>query len=475
MIRRIAGKEWLQLSRDRRFLVAAGIVYLLLTASLLAGARQQDELDRQVRQAEASARRAWTSQGQKNPHAAAHFGMYVFKPQSPLALFDRGVDTYTGIAVTLEPHRQNQFRHRPADDTQITAAGDLTPALLLQTLLPLLIILVGFPSIAGERESGTLRQLLATGVSPRTLAVGKAAGLGGALLMLLIPAGILALLGLAATAGPEATVAVALEALLLALAYAAYAAVWLSLTLAVSASTRTSRQALAVLLGFWTLSVLILPRLAAGLAAAAIPAPTLNEFERQIQTALDQGIDGHSPASARAAAFQKRILLQYKAESLQDLPVHFTGLLLQEAEEHGNRVFDHAFNQLWDRFQQQERLQLAAGLASPLIPLRQTSQSLSATSFQHFRRFSAAAETYRRQWIRLLNQDLATNAPPASAASDYRRDNSFWSTVPKFQYRSPNPIETIQMAALPLISLLVWLVASFLWCLRATARLEVHE
>ena len=63
-------------------------------------------------------RRATSGCGQpkKNPHSAAHYGVYAFKPKSPLALVDTGIDPYMGVAVWLEAHKQNEFKYRPAQD-----------------------------------------------------------------------------------------------------------------------------------------------------------------------------------------------------------------------------------------------------------------------------------------------------------------------------------------------------------------------
>ena len=121
-----------------------------------------------------------------NAHAAAHYGVYVFKPVAPLSVFDRGLQPFVGSTVYLEAHRQNQAAFLPAQDsTSMRRFGDLTAAACLQLLLPLLIILFAFGALAGERESGTLRQVLSLGVRPASLVFGKAMGLGGALAVLL--------------------------------------------------------------------------------------------------------------------------------------------------------------------------------------------------------------------------------------------------------------------------------------------------
>src|SRR4029450_6815884 len=101
-----------------------------------------------------------------------------------------GVDPYVGVAVYLEAHKQNEFKFRPAQDaaTSIQRFGELTAAVVLQVLIPLLIILFAFSAFAVEREQGALRQVLSLGVERPRLAMGKTVGVAAALAAVLIPA-----------------------------------------------------------------------------------------------------------------------------------------------------------------------------------------------------------------------------------------------------------------------------------------------
>ena len=189
MILNVARKELRDLVRDGRFRWSSILVGALLLVSLGHGWVQAREAEREHAAAQATAREHWESQGEKNPHSAAHYGVYAFKPRLALSFVDEGVDPYTGTSVWLEAHRQNDFLLRPAQDaTAAQRIGALTAAQVLQHLVPLLIILLTFGALAGERERGTLRQLLATGIGRRELALGKALGVAGALTLLLVPA-----------------------------------------------------------------------------------------------------------------------------------------------------------------------------------------------------------------------------------------------------------------------------------------------
>ena len=117
------------------------------------GLRHYQDLSAQHELAQNKVREQWLSQPEQNPHSGAHYGTYAFKPKTFLSSVDTGVEPYVGAAVWLEAHNQNQFQARPAEDaTAVERFGQLTAAVVLQILLPLLSILVSFSVFAGERE-----------------------------------------------------------------------------------------------------------------------------------------------------------------------------------------------------------------------------------------------------------------------------------------------------------------------------------
>ena len=175
MLTTIIRKEFTETMRDGRVRTAAVALLLLLGGSLLYGVRQTRVLAAERETARQVTRSHWLSQAPKNPHSAAHYGIYAFKPRATLATIDDGVDPYVGVTTWLEAHKQNKYQFRPAQDaTSAQRFGALTAATTLQLLVPLLIVLLGFSAFAGEREQGTLRQVLSLGVRPATLGAGKA-------------------------------------------------------------------------------------------------------------------------------------------------------------------------------------------------------------------------------------------------------------------------------------------------------------
>ena len=187
--RRIARKEFIEMLRDGRFRWSAAIILVLLAAALGMGWKGYREVRAQH---ELARRRRGTSGSGSRPRTRTRRRTTASTPSSRSscsALLDRGVDAYTGVAVWLEAHKQNEFKFRPAQDaTAVQRFGELTAATVMQLLLPLLIVLLTFSAFAGEREQGTLRQLLSLGVKPTDLIFGKALGVAAALGALLVPA-----------------------------------------------------------------------------------------------------------------------------------------------------------------------------------------------------------------------------------------------------------------------------------------------
>src|SRR5690349_21783364 len=102
MIAIVARKEWREILREARFRWTASAVLLLLVAAVASGTVGVRRAAAERSAAMDADRREWLTQGVRNPHNAAHFGMYAFAPEAPLAWLDRGVETFTGTAIWIE-------------------------------------------------------------------------------------------------------------------------------------------------------------------------------------------------------------------------------------------------------------------------------------------------------------------------------------------------------------------------------------
>lgn len=447
IIRLIAEREFTEFWRDGRLLLAGGLMWLLLATALAVGWQQQRTEAAERGAAEALGYDDWLKQSQRHPHDAAHQGLHVFKPAPATAIIDPGITPYVGSTIWLQAHRQSELRFRPAQDaTGLQRFGNLSFAWVLQVLGPLLVIVLGFNALAGEREQGTLRQTLSLGVSPRQLLWGKALALFGALALCLLPALVLAALALQWQGGTDA----ALRLAGLVLGYGLYFGAAVLGVLAVSAWMPTTRLALVALLGLWIAGVALAPRVASDLARAAFPSPSRQAF--------NQALEGDLGREYRRA-WQEQLGTDQRWGAA--LPLNRWGIALKIDDEAGYAVADKHFAQLWDSFAAQQRAQEWAGLAVPLLALRAWSMGVAGTDFAAHRHFSVAAERQRRLMQDLISHHLVEHADPlGNQHFSYQAGKDLWAQVPRFDHRPTTAADAMRANLLSLGVLAVGFLAS---------------
>ncbi len=471
MIFQIASKELVDVWRDGRFRLAAVLVLVLIGVSGLL-AKAQTERARSERAAATKLERTnWLEQGEKNSHSAGHYGVNVFKPTAPLSAFDRGIEPFVGTAVFLEAHRQNQTAFLPAQDaTAMRRFGELSSALALQVLVPLVIVLLCFGALAAERESGTLRQLLSLGVHPRSLVLGKALGLFACMLMLLSPAA-LVLAWIVWSSPAESAGDLRQRAAWLAALYVGYIGLFVVLSVAISAVSSNARTALSVLLCLWAFNCILAPRLASDLVHSQIPTPKLAAFEAAVQQDMQKGIDGHDARDVHMQEFMRKTLEEHKRSRVEELPFNFQGLAMLESERFSSQVYEHHFAKLWDRLQEQDRAVTKAGILAPLLAVRSASMAFAGTDFAHHRHFATAAEKHRFEFVRVLNEDLMNNAKPGDA--QYVAGRALWETLKEFRL-DPFPMSSVwTVARTGVLVLAGWLAAALVFLVWSAGRLRV--
>jgi ABC-2 type transport system permease protein len=476
MIWHVARKEFTEITRDGRFLWTSLIIVVLLLVAVGVGAQRYAE-DRNLRAAAASEDRAgWLNQGDKGPHTAAHYGVYAFKPATPLALFDPGYNDYTGTIQYLEAHKENEASYKPAADaTALQRFGNLSGAMVLQLLVPLLIILLCFAMISGEREDGTLRQLLSMGVPRRTLVWGKAAGAAMALGVVMVPAIVVGCVAAGLLTGhndPHEMIDFPAKLAVLGLAYLVFFATLICVSLSVSIIARSSGAALTILIGFWILCGLLMPRIAADLSKEVYRTPSAFEVAAKVEAGRDRGIHAHEPHHPNNIAFKNKVLTQYHVKTIEELPFNFIGLALQADEEHGYRVFDQYYGGVRRLFEAQDRVHQAFSVLSPFVAIKTLSAGLSGTDVAFANDFSQAGEAYRRNMVRILNKDIMNGARGMnnySAEWGYRANGDLWKQVPAFDYDPPGIGVILKRNLMSLLVLAGWFAGSLI-LLNALAR-----
>jgi ABC-2 type transport system permease protein len=479
MIIAIARKEFAEIVRDGRFKWTAAIMVLLLLTAMMAGYQKYSSAVRVQAAAQGGTNEQWLDQGDKNPHSAAHYGNYAFKPAGPLSYFDNGISNFTGTAVFMEAHRQNFAIGRPASDqSAIARFGDLSGAMILQLLLPLLIIFLGFTAFSGERESGTLRQVMSMGVNNRQLLYGKAIGVGAAVLIVVVPCLLVGAFALSTAQSVDHAEGIVTRVGLLSLAYLMYAGIFLFLTLAVSAFTNHARTTLMVLVGFWAFTGFLAPKAAGEISKLTNPTPAFGKWMADMRAHQLRGFDG-TPPFVKFRAYTKELFEEHGVDKVADLPMYFVAVRLQKLEEYDYPVFDQHFGMIRTAYTDQRRVQDKLGVVAPTLPLRSISMALSGTDLIQHVKFMQDAETYRRNMVVKMNDYLskaAVSLNSSFSSSNYMvADEEVFAIVPPFEFESTGVNATIAEHRGNFIMLAIWLAAAFGLALVAVNRISMER
>jgi ABC-2 type transport system permease protein len=448
----IAIKDATEIWRDGRFRWAAGLLLLLIVAAIAGGVHNQSLIAQQHADAQRAERDVWLDKGEMNPHAAAHYGSFVFKPVQPLSAIDPGLDPYVGVFVFLEAHKQQLARHRPIEDaTPTRRLGQLTPATAALVLLPLLVVALTFSSFAAERDQGTLRPLMAMGISRRSLLLGKAIGATVPLALVIVPASIIGGVILLVNAPADPQAPIAMRAFGIAAVYLIHAIIWTGLGLAVSARARSQGTALVILLALWFVNAFVMPPLAMAAAKWRDPSPSAIEFaasiadEKDTWPSWDQRVDN---------VMQRFLDGEFDA-TMAPANVEVVALLESEADE--TALYDRKFAELFQRYERQAQTFERVGAVAPTLAARALSMALAGTDEAHDRQFAAAASRYRSAMLTTLNGELAGSG--RFNTFDYTRGRDLWEKVPPFDYDVPSAGWALSERAWSAAVLAAWLIA----------------
>ena len=469
IVARIAREEWRALLRDRAAVLGLVLLTVLTLLAALNAHEYRRNADAERARYQDRANHEFQAQPDRHPHRVVHFGHFLFRPLNPLAAFDPGIDGYTGHTLFLEGHRQNSANFGDVrQNSLLLRFGQLSPAFVLQVLAPLLLVFFGHAGVARERESGTLRILLAQGVRSRQLVLGKLLALGGFAGLALLPA-LAALAWFALDGGTPWPLA-----LLLGAGYAGWLLLWALIVVLASTLAARGRDALLALLAVWALAVILLPRWAPDLANTAVALSTRFEDGIHVQRDYLALGDAHNPNDPKFSAFRAKLLKQYGVTRVEDLPVNYKGLLGMEGERLSSELFNGYAEAAFDRQSRQNAIVDGFGWLSPTLALRRLSMAASGTDLASYRRFLDQGEGYRYELVQGLNRlqaEALTYTDDTTPNKENRVSRSHWEAFPEFHYQAAPAADTLRRAAPAGLVLLAWIAALALLAWHLAGRL----
>ncbi|MCR9131706.1 MAG: DUF3526 domain-containing protein [bacterium] len=456
MIIHIAKKEIKEIARTNTFYWVLGIVCILGITSFFISYNTLEAKQDHIEEVSESERARWLGQGSKNPHSSAHYGTYAFKPTFALSVLDPGVEKYTGVSIFLEAHARNEAEQiAAADQTGLSRFGDITPDFILLFIIPLIIMVLSHRAITQEKELNTLRLIKMQGVSNFEFVTGKWLGnyLPFALLTTLI-------FSIAAVVVFQIDPSFDWKYLItMYTIYLVYFGIITSISIMVSAVSKSSGIALVSLLSIWILSCLAIPKIASSYTNAEYPYPSRHQFQKAVAADKQKGVDGHDPWSEASQKLAEETLQAYNVSALEDLPFNYDAYRMQKGEEHEARVYFKHYEQLKAIHQQQTEVYQKLAVLSPFLPVRFLSMSLAKTDYATHWNFTDAAERHRIEMQRILNTDFAENSKLGEWG--YQADASLLAEIPEFNFESQDFSETIYTNRSNLLLLGLWSIASF--------------
>ncbi|NTE01376.1 DUF3526 domain-containing protein [Agrobacterium tumefaciens] len=408
-------------------------------------------------------RAQWLSKPDKHPHRMAHYGYLAFREKHELSFFDFGIESFAGVSIFLEAHKQNTVNFSEAGFSNgMLRFGEISIAMVLQLLVPLLIFFLGYNSISAERESGTLKILLCQNVSWKKLLWGKNLGIIGVALTIFIPLILLTILLWASLSHWEISIDATLRLLILILSYSVYFFIVSALTILVSAFQRSSKTALITLLSCWIFFVILMPRIIQAIGTKIHPTPSKIEFADAISEDVHKQGDSHDPNDPHFAAIKDSLLRKYQVDDVKKLPFNYGGYIMAEGERITSGIYSDHQRQLNNTFDKQNSFTVFAGLLNPYLSLKQISMALTASDFKTYVNFQNQAEAYRYGLAQKMNKlqiDKISNHAPGEHEKPLSISKSNWAEQPDFNYKFDHLSNVLKHELLSLMALFTWFIA----------------
>ncbi len=399
-------------------------------------------------------------------------GARAYAPPSPLSFISLGLELVLPHAAesryeSMKPPAVIRFNNdQGVDNLYEYFFGPIDLVFIVGVVMSLMAVVLTFGSVAGEKEQGTLKQVLSNSVSRANILVAKAAAGGVVLLVPFITSFLLTLTLLSLRGIPPLAEGVSTSIGLAILFSALIIGVFLNLGLLVSVLMKQAVSSLVVLLLAWVFLFGILPRLSSAAAQAVFPAESEAQLDfekaqvkRDLYRERDAEIErliqvrrNDLPSSGRPSPTQEEIQNTYRAR----LEENWRSL---EREADAGR-------------KRQASLAAILSRLSPTSCFIRPMSELSRTGWLEYEHFERTARQYeevlnreifsKQKWVRTSQGNAGWNEADGNAAA------------PVFSYHWV-PVEAILRAVFPdllflVLFNLVLFAGAFLAFLRYDAR-----
>ena len=337
---------------------------------------------------------------------------------------------------------------------------------LIGVLMTLLTILLAHDSIAGDREHGALKLILAGPVRRLTVLSAKLTGIILTTTVILIYMILLyATVVTVSTRGTVDLFGANLSALIVFTLVAILVLIMMAaLGVAISASVRRSSTSLFVCASIWTVITLIWPILGPYVASSLKPAPVPEAARRDVAAKERELIQAELAEHRKTAADLKA--RRGEIESAWRQYLELRRVWIERSDEEIGRLIRERKKQIRD----QQTFARRISLFSPYTAFREVLSSLCGTGLESYDEFLVAVERYRQQEFIPKGLDLLSRQKPWLSAEDSEERLR----LSALQAPSPTLFERLSAAVWPLSILIVEMIILLAWGAISFERYDVR-
>jgi ABC-type transport system involved in multi-copper enzyme maturation permease subunit len=262
-----------------QFAVLLGVIIILFLANGVISVKKYSQ--------QVSLYNQRVSQSYQNP-STVFFNLY--RKPSPLLFMAEGGDKYRPYGFTLNPKGALDALPSGPRNFKLPDIPELDWSFIIKTILSLYVILLGYASISGEKEQGTLRLVLSNSIGRIKLLVAKYIS---TLLTVVVPlvTGLVFSLIIMGVFNPKIlTFNVLSRVLVMLFLTLVYLSLFALLSLMISSLINRSSLVLLVLLSLWVLFAVIIPNASDVLSQRLSKIPSEYQMAKRVEPMIEQQV-----------------------------------------------------------------------------------------------------------------------------------------------------------------------------------------
>ena len=406
--------------------------------------------------------------------------MRAYRPPALLSTVSRGNEPYMPLYFEFSSTSTGQF----ADDTlpgnieaedfsMLSSFGTFDLLFLVQVVYSLLAVLLAFDMVAGEKERGTLKAMLANRVPRDNIILAKMLG-GFGVLWLTFFAGFLLLFLVLVSFNPQVLQPPILGRLFfIFFTSTLFLAGFFSLGLAVSTFCHSSRTAIVVLLVVWVVLQLVIPR--AGEMLASVVQPVRSEHEvraereqiivEELARLTDEAGELFTEVTGSTSAEYAFRSLRSDEPWVPTYKSRYQALFRDIKQQQNDRL--RAVSQAWERQRQQQKsLGNTIALLSPASALSFLVSDAASTGDLAYDRYrSAVAEQHqivdREFFSKVESNSYRIGLSGVMLSGNFEDEAPSPDQVPPFTVTDPTISDVAAGHTWAIVTLLFYLVVPF--------------